>query len=67
MPVNVSRGLLSKTLHWGLLASPTFTKAIMHLRSEAGDRQVEGTSVGHTHVVGLTSACAVHILQAGTQ
>ena len=39
----------------------------MHLRGEAGDRQVEGTWVGHTHVIGLTSACGVHTLQARTQ
>ena len=33
----------------------------------AGDRQVEGNWVGHTHVIGLISACAVRILRARTQ
>ena len=34
-----------------------------HLRGEAGDRQIEGAKVGLTHVIGLGSACAVHILE----
>ena len=33
-----------------------------HLRGEAGDRQVEGAKIGLTHVIGLGSACAIHIL-----
>ena len=32
-------------------------------RGEAGDRQVEGARVGLTHVVGLGTAAAVHILE----
>jgi hypothetical protein len=31
--------------------------------SPAGDRQVEGARLGMTHVVGLGSSCAVHILE----
>ena len=34
-----------------------------HLRGEAGDRQIEGAKVGLTHVIGLGSACGVHILE----
>ncbi len=34
-----------------------------HLRGEAGDRQVEGAKAGLTHVIGLGSACAIHILE----
>ena len=34
-----------------------------HLRGEAGDRQIEGAKVGLTHVIGLGSACAVHVLE----
>jgi hypothetical protein len=30
---------------------------------EAGDRQIEGASVGLAHVIGLGSACGVHILE----
>jgi acetyl-CoA acetyltransferase len=33
-----------------------------HLRGEAGDRQIEGAKVGLAHVIGLGSACGVHIL-----
>ena len=32
-------------------------------RGEAGDRQIEGAKVGMTHVIGLGSACAIHILE----
>jgi hypothetical protein len=34
-----------------------------HLRGEAGDRQVHGARVGLTHVIGLGSACAIHVLE----
>ncbi|HEY4409349.1 MAG TPA: thiolase family protein, partial [Acidimicrobiia bacterium] len=34
-----------------------------HLRGEAGDRQIEGARVGLAHVIGLGSACAIHILE----
>ena len=34
-----------------------------HLRGEAGDRQIEDAKVGLTHVIGLGSACAVHVLE----
>ena len=44
-------------------ASPTSTRSSTHLRGEAGDRQIEGAKVGLTHVIGLGSACAVHILE----
>jgi hypothetical protein len=33
------------------------------LRGEAGPRQVDGARVGLTHVIGLGSACGVHILE----
>ena len=35
-----------------------------HLRGEAGARQVEGAKTGLTHVIGLGSACGIHILEA---
>jgi len=34
-----------------------------HLRGEAGDRQIAGAKVGLAHVIGLGSACGVHILE----
>ena len=33
------------------------------LRGEAGDRQIEGAKVGMAHVIGLGSACGIHILE----
>ena len=34
-----------------------------HLRGEAGERQVENARIGLTHVIGLGSACGIHILE----
>ena len=34
-----------------------------HLRGEAGKRQVQGARLGMTHVIGLGSACGIHILE----
>jgi hypothetical protein len=33
------------------------------LRGEAGERQIADASVGLAHVIGLGSACGVHILE----
>jgi acetyl-CoA acetyltransferase len=64
-PVNVSGGLLSKGHPIGATGIANLYEVATHLRGEAGDRQVEGARVGLTHVIGLASACAVHILEAG--
>ena len=37
-----------------------------HVRGEAGDRQIPGAKVGLTHVIGLGSACGIHILEKAT-
>jgi len=36
---------------------------LWHLRGEAGDRQIPGAKVGLAHVIGLGSACGVHVLE----
>ena len=64
IPVNVSGGLLSKGHPIGATGIANLYEVATHLRNEAGDRQVEGARVGLTHVIGLASACAVHILEA---
>jgi acetyl-CoA acyltransferase len=64
-PVNVSGGLLSKGHPIGATGIANLYEVATHLRDEAGDRQIEGARVGLTHVIGLASACAVHILEAG--
>jgi acetyl-CoA acetyltransferase len=65
IPVNVSGGLLSKGHPIGATGIANLYEVATHLRGEAGDRQVEGAKVGLTHVIGLASACAVHVLEAG--
>ena len=37
-----------------------------HLRGEAGPRQIEGAKVGLAHVIGLASACGIHILESNS-
>lgn len=63
IPVNVSGGLLSKGHPLGATGIANVYEVATHLRGEAGQRQVEGARLGLTHVVGLGSACAVHILE----
>jgi acetyl-CoA acetyltransferase len=63
IPVNVSGGLLSKGHPLGATGIANIYEVATHLRGEAGERQVEGARLGLTHVVGMGSACAVHILE----
>lgn len=62
-PVNVSGGLLSKGHPLGATGIANIYEVSTHLRGEAGKRQVEGARIGLTHVIGLGSACAIHILE----
>jgi acetyl-CoA acyltransferase len=66
-PVNVSGGLLSKGHPTGATGVANIYEIVAHLRGEAGDRQVDGAKVGLAHVVGLGSACSVHILEKATK
>jgi acetyl-CoA acetyltransferase len=63
VPVNVSGGLLSKGHPLGATGVANIYEVSTHLRGEAGDRQVEGAKLGLTHVIGLGSACGIHILE----
>ena len=63
VPVNVSGGLLSKGHPLGATGIANIYEVVTQLRGEAGARQVSNASIGLTHVVGLGSACAVHILE----
>ncbi len=65
-PVNVSGGLISKGHPLGATGVANLYEVATHLRGEAGDRQIEGATVGLTHVIGLGSACAVHVLEKAT-
>jgi len=63
IPVNVSGGLLSKGHPLGATGVANVYEVASHLRGEAGERQVEGARVGLTHVIGLGSACGIHVLE----
>jgi acetyl-CoA acetyltransferase len=63
IPVNVSGGLLSKGHPLGATGIANIYEVCTHLRGEAGKRQVEGARFGLTHVIGLGSACGIHILE----
>jgi acetyl-CoA acyltransferase len=66
IPVNVSGGLISKGHPLGATGVANLFEVATHLRGEAGDRQIDGAKVGLTHVIGLGSACAVHVLEKAT-
>ncbi len=64
IPVNVSGGLLSKGHPLGATGVANIYELVTQLRGRAGARQVEGAKVGLAHVIGLGSACTIHILTA---
>jgi acetyl-CoA acetyltransferase len=63
-PVNVSGGLQSKGHPIAATGIANVWEVCHHLRGEAGPRQIEGAKVGLAHVIGLASACGVHILES---
>ena len=62
-PVNVSGGLESKGHPIAATGIANVWEVCHHLRGEAGPRQIPGAKVGLAHVIGLGSACGVHILE----
>jgi acetyl-CoA acyltransferase len=62
-PVNVSGGLESKGHPIAATGIANLYEVATHLRGEAGDRQIPDAKVGLAHVIGLGSACGVHILE----
>ena len=62
-PVNVSGGLQSKGHPIAATGIANVWEVCHQLRDEAGDRQIAGAKVGLAHVIGLASACGVHILE----
>jgi acetyl-CoA acyltransferase len=62
-PVNVSGGLESKGHPIAATGIANIWEICTHLRGEAGDRQIQGAKVGLAHVIGLGSACGLHILE----
>ena len=64
IPVNVSGGLLSKGHPLGATGVANIYEIVTQLRGQGGARQVEGATAGLAHVIGLGSACTIHILTA---
>ncbi|MFM8530807.1 MAG: thiolase family protein [Ilumatobacteraceae bacterium] len=62
-PVNVSGGLQSKGHPIAATGIANIWEVCHHLRGEAGPRQIADAKVGLAHVIGLGSACGVHILE----
>jgi acetyl-CoA acyltransferase len=62
-PVNVSGGLESKGHPIAATGIANVWEVCHHLRGEAGERQIQGATVGLAQVIGLGSACGVHILE----
>ncbi len=63
LPVNVSGGLQSKGHPISATGIANVWEICHHLRGEAGARQIEGARLGLAHVIGIGSACGVHILE----
>ncbi len=63
IPVNVSGGLLSKGHPIAATGIANMYEIALHLRGQAGARQIEGARIGMTHVVGLGTSSAVHIFE----
>lgn len=64
--VNVSGGLESKGHPIAATGIANIWEVCHHLRGEAGDRQIADAKVGLAHVIGLGSACGVHVLERST-
>ena len=62
-PVNVSGGLQSKGHPISATGIANIWEVCQHVRGECGDRQIEGAKIGLAHVIGLGSACGVHVLE----
>ena len=63
MPVNVSGGLQSKGHPISATGIANIWEVAQHVRGEGGPRQIEGATVGLAHVIGLGSACGIHIVE----
>jgi acetyl-CoA acyltransferase len=63
LPVNLSGGLLAKGHPTGATGVANLYEICTQLRGEAGQRQIQNPSIGLAHVIGLGSACGIHILE----
>ena len=63
LPVNLSGGLLAKGHPTGATGVANLYEICTQLRGEAGQRQLKNPNIGLAHVIGLGSACGIHILE----
>ena len=63
LPVNLSGGLLAKGHPTGATGVANLYEICTQLRGEAGQRQIKDPTIGLAHVIGLGSACGIHILE----
>jgi acetyl-CoA acetyltransferase len=63
LPVNLSGGLLAKGHPTGATGVANLYEICTQLRGEAGKRQLKNPNIGLAHVIGLGSACGIHILE----
>ena len=61
--VNIHGGACALGHPLGATGIANIYEVCTHLRGEAGERQVENARIGMTHVIGLGSACGIHILE----
>jgi acetyl-CoA acetyltransferase len=65
-PVNVSGELESKGHPSAAIGTANVWRVCHALRGEAGPRQLEGAKAGLAHLIGLASACGIHILESSS-
>jgi acetyl-CoA acetyltransferase len=62
--VNASGGLISRGHPLGATGACGIAEIVWQLRGESGGRQQKGAKAGFAHVIGLTSACTINVMQA---
>jgi acetyl-CoA acetyltransferase len=62
--VNASGGLISRGHPLGATGACGIAEIVWQLRGESGGRQQKGAKAGLAHVIGLTSACTINVMQA---
>jgi acetyl-CoA acetyltransferase len=62
--VNASGGLISRGHPLGATGACGISEIVWQLRGESGGRQQKGARTGLAHVIGLTSACTINVMQA---
>ena len=63
LPVKLAGGLLAKGHPTGATGVANLYEICTQLRGEAGQRQLKNPHIGLAHVIGLGSACGIHILE----